>query len=125
MDYLYKNIEEYKPIKKRKILIAFNYRIADTLNNKRLNPIVTELSIRDRKLNIFLVFIMQSHFAVPKNIRLNSTHYFNMKIPNKKSLNKLHLIIHGIQDFASLYKNVVQNHILFLVIDVTLASDNA
>ena len=60
--------------------------IADMLSNKRLSPIITELFIRGRKMNIFLVFITQSYFAVPKNIRLNSTHYFVMKIPNKREL---------------------------------------
>ena len=53
------------------------------LSDKKLNPIVTELFIRGRKLSISLVFIKQSYFAVPKNIRLNSAHYFIMKIPNK------------------------------------------
>ena len=57
--------------------------IADILSNKKLNPIVTELFIIDRKLNISLVFITQSYFAVPRDIRLNSTHYFIMQIPNK------------------------------------------
>ena len=61
------------------------------LSNKKLNPIVTELFIRGRKLNIYLVFITQSYFAVPKNIRLNSTLCFNVKIPNKR---ELHSIIH-------------------------------
>ena len=58
--------------------------IADMLSNKKLNPIVTELFIRGRKLNISLVFIKQSYFAVPKNIRLNSKHYFILKILNKR-----------------------------------------
>ena len=80
MDDIYKNIEECNPNKKRKILIVFDDMIADMLSNKNLNPIVTELF---RKLNISLVFITQSYFAVPKNIRLDSTHYFIMKIPNK------------------------------------------
>ena len=83
---IYKNIEEYNPSKKRKILIVFDNRIADMLSNDKGNPIVTELVIRDRKLNISLVFITQSYFAVPKNIKLNSTHYFIMKIPNKQEL---------------------------------------
>ena len=56
--------------------------IADMLNNKKLNPVVTKLFIRDIKLNISVVFITLSHFAVPKNIRLNSTHYFIMEILN-------------------------------------------
>ena len=51
---------------------------------KKLNPIVTELFIRGRKLNIYLAFITQSYFHLPKNIRVNSTHYFILKIPNKR-----------------------------------------
>ena len=81
-----KDIEEYNPNKKRKILIVFGDMIADILSNKKLNPIVTELLIRGRKLNISLVFITQSYFALPKYIRLNSTHYFVLKIPNKREL---------------------------------------
>ena len=61
-------------------MIDFDEMIFDLLSNKKLNPIVTELLIRARKLNISLVFIAKSYFAVPKNIRLNSTHYFIMKI---------------------------------------------
>ena len=57
MDDIYKNIEEYNPNKKRKILIVFDDTIADMLSNKKLNPIVTELFVRGRKLNISLVFI--------------------------------------------------------------------
>ena len=82
MDDIYKNIEEYNPNKKRKILIVFDDMIADMLSNKKLNPIVTESFIRRRKLNISLDFITQSYLAVPKNIRLNSTYYFIIKIPN-------------------------------------------
>ena len=84
MNDIYKNVEEYNPNKEQKILIVFDDMIADMLSNKKLNPIVTELFIRGRKLNISLVFITQSYFAVWKNIRLNSTHYFVMKIPNNR-----------------------------------------
>ena len=63
--------------------------IADTLSNKKLNPIVTELFIRGRKLKIYLAFITQSYFSVPKNIRLNYTHYFIMKTPNKRELQQI------------------------------------
>ena len=63
--------------------------IADMLSNKKLNPIVTQLFIRGRKQNIYLVFIKQSYFAVPKNTRLNSTHYFVMKIRNKRELQQI------------------------------------
>ena len=79
MNNIYKNTEEYNPNKKRKILIVFDDMIADMLSNKKLDPIVNEFFIRSRKLNISLVFITQSYIAVPKNIRLNSTHYENSK----------------------------------------------
>ena len=89
MNDIYRNIEEYNPNKKHKILIVFYDMIADVLSNKKLNPIVTELFSRGRKLNISPAFITNSHFAVRKNIRLNSTHYFIMKIPNKLELQKI------------------------------------
>ena len=88
MDDIYKNIEKYNPNQRGKILIIFDGMIAGMLNNKRLNPIVTELFTRGRKLNISLVFITQSCFAVPKSIRLNSTHFL-MKISNKRELHRI------------------------------------
>ena len=95
MDDISKKIEEYNP-KKREILAVFDDMIADTLSNKKLSPIVTELFIRDIKVKISLAFIAQSYFAVPKNMRLNSTNSFIMKIPNKREFNKSHLIIYQI-----------------------------
>ena len=80
--------------------------IAYMLSNKKFNPTVIELFIRGRKLNISLVFISQSYFAVPKNIRLNSTHYFIMKIPNKQELQQIafnHSSDIDFQDFMNLY----------------------
>ena len=62
------------------------------LSNKKINPIVNELFITGRKLNISLVFITQSYFAGPKTIRLNSMHYFIIKIPNKLDLQKIAFI---------------------------------
>ena len=97
------------------------------LSNKKLNPIVTELFIRGRKLNISLVFITQSYFAVPKNIRLNSTHYSVMKIPNKRELQQIvfnHSSHIDFQDFMNLYKKCTVKPYSFLVIDTTLTSDN-
>ena len=86
MQDVYKNIEDYNPGKKRKTLIVFDDMFADTINNKELNPVVTELLIRGRKLNISIVFITQSYFKVPKDVRLNSTHFFIMTIPNETEL---------------------------------------
>ena len=116
MQDIYKDIEEYNSNKKRKVLIIFDDMIADMINNKKLNPIVTELFIRGRKLNISIVFITQSYFKVTKDVTLNSTHLLIMKIPNKRELQQIyfcHLSDIDFQDFMKIYKNVLQNHILF------------
>ena len=83
---VYNPIENYNLNKKRKLLIVLGDMIADMINNRKLNPVVTELFVRDRKLNISIVFITQSYFRVPKVVRLNSTNFFIMKIPNKREL---------------------------------------
>ena len=85
MKDVYKNIENYNPGKKRKILILFDDMIADMINNKKLNPVVTELFIRGRKLNISIVFITQSCFKLPKYVRLYSTHFLSGKFQIKES----------------------------------------
>ena len=91
MQDVYKNIEEYNTDKEHKILTVFDGIIADMINNKKLNSIVTKLFIKDRKLNISLVFFMQPYFEVPKDVRLNSAHFFIMKIPNKRKLQQIAL----------------------------------
>ena len=113
---IYKNIEDYNPKKKRKILIVFDDMIAEMISNKNLNPVVTGLFIRGRKPNFSLAYITQSYFAVSKNIRLNSTHNFVMEIINKKDFQKLYLITYQILAFKALWifnKKVLQNHVLF------------
>ena len=112
----HKNIEDYNPIKTRKILIVFYDMIADMINNNKLNPIVTELFIRGRKLNISIVFITQSYLKVPKDVRLNSTHFFIMKIPNKRELQQIalnHSSDIDFKDFMNIYKKCTKNHTLF------------
>ena len=101
--------------------------IADMESNKKLSPIVTELFLRGRKLNISLVFISQSYFKVPKTIRLNATHYFIMKIPNKRELQQIasnHSSDTEFKDFMKLYRNHTKEPYSFLVNDTTLSSDN-
>ena len=83
MDNIYKNIEQYHPNINRKTLIVIEYMIADMLSNKKLNPIVTKLFIRGRKLSISFVLLHSLIFFLPKNIRLNSMYYFIIKISNK------------------------------------------
>ena len=86
-----KNIREYNIGKKRKALIAIDDMIADVINNKKLNPVVTELFIRVRKLNISVVTITQSNFNVLKDVRLYSTYFFIMKIFNNRELQQVAL----------------------------------
>ena len=127
MQDVYKNIEDYNPIKKRRILIVFDDMIADMIINNKLNPIVTELFISGRKLNISIVFIMQSYFKVLKEVRLNSTHFFIMKIPNKRELQQIvlnHSSDIDFKDFMKIYKKCTAEPYPFFVNDTTLPSDD-
>ena len=89
MHDVYKNIDDYNPDKENKILIVFDDMIADMIHNKKLNSIVTKLFIRGRKLNISLIFITQSYFKIPKDLRLNTSHFFFPEFQIKENLNKL------------------------------------
>ena len=103
----YKNIDDYNPDKENKILIVFDDMIADMINNKKLNSVVTELFIRSRKLNISLVFITQSYFKVPKDVRLNTSHFSIAKIPNKRELQQIAINQSSdinTKDFANIYR---------------------
>ena len=127
MQDVYKNIEDYNPIKKRKILIVLDDMLADMINNNKLNPIVTELFIRGRKLDISIVFIMQSYFKVPKDVRLNSTHFFIMKFPNERELQQIalnHSSDIDFKDFMNIYKKCTAEPYSFLVNGTTLPSDD-
>ena len=127
MQDVYKDIEDYNAIKKRKILIVFDDMIADMINNNKLNPVVKELFIRGRKLNSSIVFITQSYFKVPKDVRLNSKHFFIMKIPNKRELRQIafnHSSDIDFKDFMQIYKKCTTEPYSFLVNDTTLPSDD-
>ena len=127
MQDVYKNVEDYKPRKNRKVLIVFDDMIADMINNKKLNPIVTELFIRGRKLNISIVFITQSYFKVPEDVRINSTRFFIMIIPNKRELHQTalnHSSDIDFKDFMKILKKCTAEPYSFLVNDTTLPSDS-
>ena len=114
-------------IQEKNVLIVFDDMIADMINNKNLNPVVTELFIKGRKLNISIVFIRQSYFRVPKDIRLNSKHFFIMKIPNKRELKQIalnHSSDIGLKDFTKIYRKCTPEPYYFLLNDTTLPSDN-
>ena len=125
MHDVYENIDDYNPDKENKILVVFDDMIADMINNKKLNSVVIELFIRGRKLNISLVFIAQSYFKVPKDVRLNTTHFFIAKIPNKRELQQIainHSSDINTKDFANIYRKYTAEPYSFLVIDTTLPS---
>ena len=127
MQDVYKNIEEYNIDKDRKILIVYDDMIADMINRKKLNSIMAELFIRGGKLNIPLAFITQSYFKFPKDVRLNTTHFFITKIPNIKELQQIALNLSSdisTKDFISIYKKYTAKPYSFLVNDTMLASHN-
>ena len=100
------------------------------INTKKLDPIVTDLFIIGRKLNISIVFITQSYFKVPKDVILNSTYVrinsIIMKIPNKREPKEIalnHLPDIDFKDFMKIYKKYTAEPYSFLVNDTTLPSD--
>ena len=127
MDDVYDNINNYNLIKKRKKLIVFDDMIADTMGNKKFQDVIKELFIRCRKLNISLVFITQFYFSVPKDVKLNSTHYLIMKINSRIELKNIatdHSADIDYQDFKKIYRECTKEPYNFLTIDTTLpASD--
>ena len=126
MQHFCKNIAEHNPGKKRKVLILIDDMIADMINNKKVNPIVTELFIRGKKLNISIAFITQSYFKVPKDVGLNSKQFF-MKIPNKRELQQIAINPSSDVDFKvfmKIYKTYTAEPFSFLVNDTILPSNN-
>ena len=127
MDVVYKNINDCNPNRRRKILIVFDDMIAEIMTNRKFQPILKELFIRCRKIYISLVFITQSYFSVPKDVRLNSTHYFIVKINNKRELQNI-AINHSAdidhKDFIKIYRECTKEPYNFLTIDTTLPSSN-
>ena len=109
------------------MLIVFDDMIEDMEANKELSPIVTEFFLIVSKFNISLVFISQSYFEVPKDIRLNATDYFIIKIPKTRELQQIasnHLPDIQFKDFMKLYKDYMKEPFSFLVKNTPLRSDN-
>ena len=121
------NIDLYNPKRKRKVLIVFDDMIADIMTNKKFQSIIKELFIRCRKTNISLVFFTQSCFSVPKDVRLNSTHYLIIKINHKRELQNIainHSADIDYKDFIKMYRECTKEPYNFLTIDTTLPSTN-
>ena len=112
---------------KHEALIVFDDIIADVFSNKSLTPIVNKLPIRGRKRNVSLVYIKQSNFKLHKDVRLNCTHQFVMKIPNKRELQKItikHSSDIDFEDFIKIYTEWTGESYSLLFIDKTLTSDD-
>ena len=116
MDDIYENIDDNNPSRIRKVLIVFDDMIADIVTNKKAQVIIKELFIKCKKVNISLVFITQSYFPVPKDVRLNSTHYLITKINSKRELQNI-AIIHSAdidyKDFVKICRQCTKNRIVF------------
>ena len=116
-------MEEYNADRKRKVFIVFDDMIANIISNKKHNQIVTEIFIRERKVNISTVFISKPYFTVPKDVRLISTHFFIIKIPNKLELQQIafdHSSDIAFNDFMNIYKNYIAKLHAFLLNNSTL-----
>ena len=123
---VYKNINDYNPDQENNILIVLDDMIADMDHNKNLNSIVTELFIRGRKLNISLVFINRSYFKVPKDVRVNTSHFFIGKTSNNGELQKVgnHSSNISTKDFINIHRKCASEPYSFLVNDTTLPTNN-
>ena len=122
---IYENTDDYNVNRKIKVLIVFYDMIADIMTNKKFQSIIKELFIRCRKVNTSLVFITQSYFSVPKDVRLNSTHYLIMKINNKRELQNIainHSADINYKDFIKIYRECTKEPYNVLTIDTTLPS---
>ena len=126
MDDVYQNINDYNPIRKRKKNV-FDDMIADIMTNKKFQALIKELFIRCRKLNISLFFITQSYFSVSKDVRLNTTHYFIMKINGKRELENTarnHSADIDYKYFMKIYRECTKEPFDFLTIDAKLPASN-
>ena len=119
MNNVYRNVNYYNPDKEKKILIVLDDMIADMIQNKKLNSLVTELFITGRKLNVSLVVISKLYFKVPKYVRLNTIHFFITNILSKREPQQTainHSSDISTEDFANIYiENVLLNRIPFLL----------
>ena len=124
MDVVYENIDDCSSSTKR---IVFDDMIADIMSNKKFQAIIKQLFIRCRKLNISLVFITQSYFSVPKDVRLNSMDYLIMKINNKRELQNItinHSADIDYKDFFKICRERTTESFYFLTVDTTLPASN-
>ena len=122
MDDILSDIEDCNKKRKRKVLIIFDDMISHVMSDKKAQQILKDLFVRCRKLNISLCFLMQSYFSVPKDVRLNCTHYILFKLNNRRELQNLainHSTDIDYKDFIKIYRICTTEPFNFLTIDTT------
>ena len=126
MDDILENIEDYNEKKKKKVLTVFDGMISHVMSDKKAQQVLKELFIRCRKLNISLCVLRQSYFSVPKDARLNCTHYIIFKLKNKRKLQNIainHSADIDYKDFVKIYRDCIKETFNFLTIDTTQPVD--
>ena len=126
MDDIYHDINDYNKKRKRKILIVIDDMISQVMSNKKAQQVLKELFIRCRKLNISHCFLIQSYFSVPKDVKLNCTHYVIFKLNNKRELQNIainHSADIDYKDFVRIYRGCTKEPYNFLTIDTTQPID--
>ena len=122
MDDIYDDINDYNKKRKRKVLIVFDDMISHVMSNKKAQQVLKELLIRCRKLNISLCFLTQSYLSVPKDVRLNYTHYIIFRLNNKRESQNIainHSADIDYKDFVNIYRDCTKEPYNFLTIDTT------
>ena len=126
MNDIYENIEDYNKKRKRKVLIIFDDIISHVISDKKAQQVLKDLFIRCRKLNISLCFLIPSYFSIPKDVKLNCTHYVIFKLNNKRELQNIainHSADIDYKDFIKIYRKCTENPYNFLAIDTTETAD--
>ena len=126
MDDIYDDINDYNKKRKRKVLIVFDDMISHVMSNKKAQQVLKELFIRCRKLNISLCFLTQSYFSVPKDVRLNYTHYIIFKLSSERELQNIainHSADIDYKDFVNIYRDCTKEPYTFLTTDTTQPTD--
>ena len=122
MNDVFDTIDDYNKNRDKKVLIIFDDMTADIMRSEKFKAMVKELFIKSRKLNVSIVFIMQSYFRTPKDARLNSNHYILMKIGSKKELKYIaeeELGYLDYKDFLKIYNYCTKEPYSFMMIDTT------
>ena len=127
MDDIYDGVNDYNKKRKRNVLIVFDDMISHVMSDKKAQQVLKELFIKCRKLNIGLCFLTQSYFSVPKDVRLNCTHFIIFKLNNKRGLENTainHSPDINYKDFVKIYRDCTKEPYNFLTIDTTQLVNN-